>query len=647
MRRFRNLGIGSENGRQSCGARAAEMGRTICIVGVAGLWGVSSPAFAPPFRRRTRLLSPLSVTKPAAAEEVSYRRSGLVALCFYALAVGFVTSIGAYVLRALMALFHNLFFLGTFSFEYDANVFDPPSPWGPFIILAPVIGGLIVVWLVRNFAPEARGPGVAEVLDAIYYKSGVIRMPVIFVKSVASALSIGSGASVGREGPIIHIGSGIGSSIGQLFRLPPWQTITLVAAGAGAGIAATFNTPLGGVMFAIELLLPEVSSRTFLPVVIATGAATYFGWLFFGFEPAFLVPVTGLPELSFPNSFGFLPFYVVLGVICGVAAAAFVRLFAWMENLFEHTLPGNAYVKSAFGMLCVGLLIYVMQVTSGHTHVAGVGYATVQAVLTGEINVGWLLAILFAAKLLATTLSLGAGASGGIFSPSLFMGATLGGSLGAFIQLMWPGLGVNSVMMAVIGMAAVVGSGTGAAMTAILMIFEMTRDYAAVVPSIVAVAVALGVRRTLSYENIYTIKLAWRGHHIPRERHSHMFMIRHAGDIMKPVHGIVTADQLPEATGKAAGGEDGYLIVRKGGIIEGLVHVGGTVDAGEQVVTRNFVIARSDSFIRDVMARMSHSPRGARLAIVVDRKGVPRPEDVLGIVTRSSIAETIISDLSK
>ncbi len=592
-------------------------------------------------------MSSLSVTKPAAAEEIPARRSGLVALCFYALIVGMITSVGAFVLRALMALFHNVFFQGTFSFTYDANVFDATNPFGPWIILAPVIGGLIVVWIVRTFAPEARGHGVPEVMDAIYYKGGRIRMAVIFVKSLASALSIGSGASVGREGPIIQIGSGIGSTLGRIFSLPTWQTITLVAAGAGAGIAATFNTPLGGVMFALELMLPEVSSRTFLPVVISTGAATYFGWLFFGFEPAFLVPVTGLPESSFAASIGFFPFYIILGVICGVASAAFVRVLAWMEELFEEKLPGNDYTNNIIGMLLIGVLIYVMQMTTGHGHVDGVGYATIQAVLTGEIDVGWFLAILFLAKLTATTLSLGAGASGGIFSPSLFMGATLGGSLGSLVQLMWPGLGVNPVMMAVIGMAAVVGSGTGAAMTAILMIFEMTRDYAAVVPSIVAVAVALGVRRTLSYENIYTIKLAWRGHHIPRERHSHMFMIRHASDIMKPVHGIITADRLTEATRKAAGGEDGYLIVRKGGIIEGLVRVGGTVDVGEEVLTRNFVIARSDSFIRDVMARMSHSPRKARLAIVVDRKGVPRPEDVLGVVTRSSIAETIIGDLSK
>jgi CIC family chloride channel protein len=579
--------------------------------------------------------------------DASVRRSGLVALCLYALAVGMVTSVGAFVLRALMALFHNAFFLGKFSFSYDANLFDAPGSWGPFIILAPVIGGLIVVYLVQTFAPEARGHGVPEVMDAIYYKGGRIRMAVIFIKSIASALSIGSGASVGREGPIIQIGSGIGSTIGQLFRLPPWQTITLVAAGAGAGIAATFNTPLGGVMFAIELMLPEVSSRTFLPVVIATGAATYFGWLFFGFEPAFLVPVTGLPELTFPNSIGFLPFFVILGVLCGVASAAFVRLLEWMEDLFEDVIPGNAYTKNVVGMLAIGVLIYVMQRTTGHGHVDGVGYATIQAVLTGEINIGWFLALLFAAKLLATTLSLGAGASGGIFSPSLFMGAALGGSFGALLSVLLPGFGVNSMMFAVIGMAAVVGSGTGAAMTAILMIFEMTRDYAAVVPSIVAVAIALGVRRTLSYENIYTVKLARRGHHIPRERHSHMFMIRHVADVMKPVRGIVTEAELIDVTTGARGGEEGYLIVRDGGRIAGLSQVGGTVDTDEATITRDFVVTRSNEFIREAMARISRSPRKPKLAIVVDRPGVPRPEDVLGVVTRESIADTIIADLNR
>src|ERR1700739_1509492 len=183
-------------------------------------------------------------------------RHGLVHLCILARRTGLITGFGAIFFRGLIAAIHNLFFLGIFSVHYDANVFTPAGPWGALIILAPVIGGLVVTALVTNFAPEARGHGVPEVMDAIYYKEGVIRPIVAAVKSPASAFSIGSGAAVGREGPIIQIGASLGSTFGQLIRMQTWQRITLVAAGAGAGIAATFNTPIGGGMFAIRRLVP-------------------------------------------------------------------------------------------------------------------------------------------------------------------------------------------------------------------------------------------------------------------------------------------------------------------------------------------------------------------------------------------------------
>jgi CIC family chloride channel protein len=583
-------------------------------------------------------------TASTSTADLSTRRIGLVWLCVCALGVGALTGLGAVVLRALIALFHNLFFLGQLSFVYDSNIFDPPNPWGPWMILVPVVGGLIVVFLVRTFAPEARGHGVPEVMDAIYYKDGRIRMAVIFIKSLASAISIGSGASVGREGPIIQIGSGIGSTAGRFLRLPTWQIITLIAAGAGSGIAATFNTPLGGVMFALELMLPEVSSRTFLPVVIATGAATYIGWLFFDYVPAFQIPPVAHPQLS--ASGALLLLCVALGALCGVAAAAFVRTLSFMEDLFDR-MPGNAYTRNIAGMLLIGVLIYALEIWSGHRHVDGVGYATVQWVLSGGSDVAWFLGLLFVLKLLATTVSLGSGASGGVFSPSLFLGAMLGGAFGAAVSALWPQLGIGVEVMALIGMAAVVGSGTGAAMTAILMIFEMTHAYATIVPSIVAVAIALGVRRTLSYENIYTIKLARRGHHIPRERHSHMFMIRHAGDVMLPVRGIVDRAGISAAAAAAKGGDAGYLIVRDGNHIAGLLKVGETIDPGETVVDKTFVVVRSSDFIRDIMSRMAKSNRKPQLAIVVDRRGVPRPQDALGVVTRAGIADTIIGDLSK
>ena len=186
------------------------------------------------------------------------RRVNLLVLCGLALIVGIMTGCGAVALRALIGVFHNALYNGTFSIWYDANVSEGPSRFGDWVILSPVLGGLVVVFLVQRFAPEAKGHGVPEVMDAVFYKRGNIRGQVAIIKSLASALSIGSGAAVGREGPIIQIGSALGSAFSQAISLSTWQKITLLSAGAGAGIAATFNTPLGGVLFALEILLPEV-----------------------------------------------------------------------------------------------------------------------------------------------------------------------------------------------------------------------------------------------------------------------------------------------------------------------------------------------------------------------------------------------------
>jgi len=183
---------------------------------------------------------------------------GPLRLSLLSVLVGVVVGVGAVVFRGLIAFFHNLLFLGKLSTVYDANTHTPASPWGPLVILVPVLGALGVAWLVKNFAPEAKGHGVPEVMDAIYYDRGIIRPVVAFVKSVASALSIGSGGAIGREGPIIQIGSSFGSTMGQALKMPVWQRVTLIAAGAAGGIAATFNTPIGGVLFAVEIMLQEV-----------------------------------------------------------------------------------------------------------------------------------------------------------------------------------------------------------------------------------------------------------------------------------------------------------------------------------------------------------------------------------------------------
>ncbi len=579
-------------------------------------------------------------------------RLGLLRLSLLAIVVGAITGFGAVVFRALIGIIHNIAFLGSFAIDYDASVFTPPSPWGALIIIVPVIGGLIVTFLITNFAPEARGHGVPEVMDAIYYKDGVIRPVVAVIKSLASALSIGTGAAVGREGPIIQIGSAIGSTLGQIVTMAPWQRITLVAAGAGAGIAATFNTPIGGVMFAIELMMPELSARTFLPVALATGAATFIGRIFFGIHPAFAIPNTLLASQA-PASLDALLLYALLGALIGLAAAAFIRGLSFAENIFDRIK--NPYLRNVVGMLIIGVLIYALLRVAGHYYVEGVGYSTIQAILNGSVGLPALLLMLFAAKLAATSISLGAGSSGGIFSPALFMGATIGAAFGVLVNAIHPMDGFGATTCAIIGMAAMVGGGTGAAMTAVTMIFEMTRDYDLVMPSIVAVALAIGIRRLLSQENIYTIKLVSRGHFVPKALHANMFLVRQARDVMQKDVTILPADADFEAFLRQHGSEGGFkhVVVTRGNRVAGVVRVNTSLRRGMEqayggvrlgdVAQRHFTIARESDIMFDVVQRMTR--HNAVMAVVVKGGGRGRPSEVLGVVSKEDIANSVAESI--
>ncbi len=598
----------------------------------------------------TELSASATAAEPAAELTGESRIVSLPTLVVLAFVIGVVAALGAVAFRAMIAAVHNLFFLGKFSLVYDANLFDPPSPWGPLIILVPVVGGLIVVWMVHTFAPEAKGHGVPEVMYAVYHNKGNVRGAVAIVKSLASAVSIGSGASVGREGPIIQIGASFGSTVARKLSLARWQKITLLSAGAGAGIAATFNTPLGGVMFAVELLLPEVSNRTFLPVVVATTTATSISRVVFGLDPAFFVP-----EAAMPGAFSVDPLvlgaYGVLGSAAGVVSWAFIRFLAFCEDFFPK-LPGNAYTQNIIGMLMIGVLFYGFDLVTGHPQTAGVGYATIQSILEGGTGGVLLLAALVVGKLVATSISLGAGASGGVFSPSLFIGAALGAAFGALGALLFPDSGFSVIEFAVVGMGAIVGGATGASMTAIVMIFEMTRDYNVIVPLVLAVALATGIRRALITENIYTIKLRHRGRPIPTIRHTNMYLVRQARELMNRDVIVLPVDtSISEALRRIADHPNMHIIVSDGTRIAGVArlsagsyvpdrHAGQTLAS---VVADDFVIAPDTAILNAIITRMNR--RGRSLAIVVNRpSGIPRPEDVVGVIASQEIASAVIAN---
>jgi CIC family chloride channel protein len=577
------------------------------------------------------------------------RRAGFILL---AILTGVIAGLGAAAFRVLIAVVHNLFLFGKLSTVYDANVHTAASPLGFFVILVPVVGSLGVTLLVTRFAPEAKGHGVPEVMDAEYYGRGLIRPAVALIKALASALSIGTGGSVGREGPIAQIGSAFGSTISRFIPMTQKQRLTLIAAGAGGGIAATFNTPIGGMLFAVELLLHEVSVATLVPVAVTTVTATYIGQLFFGVHPSFVIPELQQPYFR-PLDPWLLAPYAVLGLLMGLAATLYIRSLYAVEDFFDRRTAAGPYQRHALGMLGVGVLMTALLYLTGHYYVEGVGYAVIQDVLTGRMNaVPLLLVALFGLKLLATCLTLGSGGSGGIFSPALFLGATAGGAFGIALQHLMPQVVINPATFAVAGMAGMVGGATGAAMTAIVMIFEMTLDYSVILPMTITVAISYGLRTLLSRESIYTLKLMRRGHSMPAALQVNLLHVRRALDSMNKRIEIISSGESLDALAQLANEHQDvhWFVVVDDGNVVGVApreYASSATTAARtdwhsvaDVMRRDFVFASENELMVDVVTRM-HMPH-AVVAVVLGPGGrPPSVEAVVGIVTWECVAAVL------
>jgi len=596
---------------------------------------VSGPT---PVHALNRPTSPLPALEP---DEIAWW-----ALVICAIAVGVISGIGAVVFRAMIGVFHNLLFLGRWSFYYDANIHTPESRFGAWIILVPAVGAIGVAFLVKTFAPEARGSGVPEVIDAIYQKEGRIRPVVAVVKSIASALSIGSGGSVGREGPIIQVGAAFGSTLGQLIKMPARQRALLIAAGVGGGIAATFNTPIGGITFALELMMPTVTSLNLLCVALSSVTATHIGRAFFGVMPPFNVPTLSL-IWSHGETPRVLAIFAILGLLTGVLASILTNGIYWFEAIFD-TMPGNYYSRHVFGMLLVGLVIYGFMIMSerlfaqpNHYYVEGIGYATIMDVLQSDLTAPLFLLVLVVAKLLVTCLALGSGASGGIFSPALFLGASFGGAFGSLLLNFLPGLSMTSAQFACAGMAGMVGATTGAVLTGIIMVFEMTRDYTVIMPLIVTVAFAGAVRSAMSRGTIYTLKLIRRGEVVPEG------LVARRGALEC---GHVMTRNFAEVQEQIAYGSDrvlralsaGQIVVMTGenGEVLGVIDEGLRRDRqeGARVLSAfsRHVVVDSAASLNSVLRSLRQAE--ASVAVVTAPSSTEAPE-VVGVITEREISE--------
>ena len=456
-----------------------------------------------------------------------------------AVVIGIVAGYGAIAFRYMIVFFHNLFFFGKFDLHFDSTQHFVSS-WGWGVIFVPVLGLLLVNWLTETFAPEAKGHGVPEVMNAVVENRGVIRPVVAVIKSLASAICIGSGGSVGREGPILQIGSSFGSTLGQLFKLRPRQVILLVGCGVAGGIAATFNAPIGGVAFAIELILPEYNIMTFMPLIVSASVATYVARVYLGSMPAFVIP-----EYHLISPIEFL-FYLILGIAAAGVSMAFISVLYKMEDFFDR-IRISSHLKAAAGGLLLGGLGYLLLRITGHYYLFGVGYSFINEMLTSAEPTLLLVFSLIFLKVFATSLTLGAGGSGGVFAPSLFLGAAIGGFIGLFFHHFFPSITAPPSAYALVGMAAMVAGTTGATFTAIVMTFEMTRNYDIMLPLMISVVLTNYMVRSIYKETIYTKKLSRRGINIQSDKLISIFRMIPAISIANPeiisVHSSTSAKE--------------------------------------------------------------------------------------------------------
>ena len=436
-------------------------------------------------------------------EDTNYTDAQFRMLLVSALAalVGLIAGVIAFLLYNLIALFTNLVFFHHVGFKM---VSIREHQLGYLVIVVPVIGGLIVGLMAKYGSRKIRGHGIPEAMEAVLVNRSRIEPKVAILKPLSAAIAIGTGGPFGAEGPIIQTGGAFGSLIGQLLHTTPAERKVLLACGAAAGMSATFSTPIAAVILAIELLLFEFKSRSFIPLVIASTLATSVHYALMGRGAMFAV---GVVDFGLPAA---LPWYILLGVICGLAAVGFSKALYWVEDMFEH-LPLDDMWWPAIGALGLGIIGYFVP------RVLGVGYDTITDILMGSLGLKLLLLVMLA-KAVALLVSLGSGTSGGLLAPMFMSSAAMGGAFAIVVDKIFPHAGLVPAAFALVAMGAVFGAASRATFTFIIFAFEITRDYNAVLPLMLVSVIADGIAVTLMpHSSIMTEKLARRGLRISTE----------------------------------------------------------------------------------------------------------------------------------
>ncbi|MEZ4705539.1 MAG: chloride channel protein [Bdellovibrionota bacterium] len=540
--------------------------------------------------------------------------------------IGISAGAGAVVFRDLVAFFQNLFFFGRVSFDI-VNHLEQDYTWT--VMFATPIGIIAAYLLVQVFCKEAMGHGVPEVIESVLSKGGIIRKRVAFVKSIASALTIGSGGSLGREGPIVQIGASFGSTIGQVFRVSPYQLKIAVACGAAAGIAATFNTPIAGVIFAIELILLEWKAGSFIPLVISAVSATLISRILLGNEPAFIIP-----EFTLVHPVEIF-LYLFLGIFCAIAAWFFLRYTSWLEDKIEEFSFINGWGKAFLGGLLVGAVGLLFP------EIYGGGYEAVDEILHERESL-FHLGSLFFLKITMVAVTLGIGGSGGIFAPSLFIGAALGGFYGIVVHALFPAVTMSYGAYALVGMAAFFSATSRATFTSIVILFEMTRAYPIILPLMFACVIADQVSvLLLKGDTVYGMKLKKKGLHFCTDFGVDVFSITSIKDMMtQDVVSLRSGMSVSEAASLVSSNKHQmYPLLNAQGVLLGSIYASDLedIESGQSDQKIDSLMRGTPSAVYprdtlDVAIKKLEKSRDPRI-VVID----PENKKLLGIITPTDL----------
>ena len=567
----------------------------------------------------------------------------MVTVSLLAAAVGVLAGIVAFLLYKLIGLFTNLVFYHRWSAEFLSARHNHLGPW---VILMPVIGGLIIGIMAKYGTDKIKGHGIPEAMEAVLVNRSRIQPRVAILKPISAAIAIGTGGPFGAEGPIIQTGGALGSLVGQIMHTTAAERKVLLACGAAAGMSATFNTPIAGVILAIELLLFEFKSRSFIPLVIASTLATAIHMQLLGAGPMFSVASM---DFGVPRA---LPFYLLLGVLCGLGAVAFSKALYWVEDQFEK-LPIDHLWWPAIGALGLGIIGYFVP------RVLGVGYDTIGDILNANLALKLLIVVMIA-KAVALIVSLGSGTSGGLLAPMFMSSAAMGGAYAMLMNRFFPAAGLAPGAFAVVAMGAVFGAASRATFTFIIFAFEITRDYNSVLPLMMVSVIADGIAMLfMPRSSIMTEKLARRGLYIHQDYETDVLQQVVVAETMdrepQTISSATRIAELAEQIAKhdpAVTRHQGLLVVDADGSLEGIITRSDILrsleqdPAGSMTVLeagrRDVVVTYPNEMLHEASAKMLRHKIG-RLP-VVDRGN---PRKIVGYIGRQGIMEARVRRLEE